>query len=452
MVAGPSFHRQRQRDISPLQAIKSHERCSFTFGPSVPTISDHSMMYPAGVAQSLVLLSISAVTEEVPGLLSRQAFNTLHAIPDIVTGTIHYVALNRTAPLYLTECGHIAVRIDEWPSDMCEHDWPIENDNQLEIVAPEASKVDACALTSVSTLQARQLPFLEPKGTHLSSVSSRSSSHAGSASSTLAEEVAAPPQQLAGVHLQHQQPGAPLCRTFSAACSEGSCPSPLSCRLDGKKHVTFDDGGGVSRLLEDFGVSSSTRSLPSRHGSQELWSRRVESEDVHAVRQQVGGMEWRSSQSGSKIHPGSDAPLNVPQWIKDSRDKQKAAKEAKKEIVKTEKMTAAKTAAQPSGRRSSSSVPSSSLSEASLQQHQQRAQPPRSKSSAAASSGLTKEEADWGADDQPMDFTSDNENEMALPVDSTLGSWDDVESVSMISGRSGRTRKIGTLTVDEEDI
>ena len=158
-----------------------------------------------------------------------------------------------------------------------------------------------------------------------------------------------------------------------------------------------------------------------------------------------------------KIHPGSDAPLNVPQWIKDSRDKQKAAKEAKKEIVKTEiikteKMTAAKTAAQPSGRRSSSSVPSSSLSEASLQQHQQRAQPPRSKSSAAASSGLTKEEADWGADDQPMDFNSDNENEMALPVDSTLGSWDDVESVSMVSGRSGRTRKIGTLTVDEEDI
>lgn len=161
-----------------------------------------------------------------------------------------------------------------------------------------------------------------------------------------------------------------------------------------------------------------------------------------------------------KLSPGADAPLNVPQWIKDSRDKHRAAnhnKDAKKEpvksepvkteIIKTERMTAAKTVARPSARRSSSSVPSSSLSEDSLQQHQQRAQQHPSRSSAAASS--VKEEIDW-ENDQEMDFTS--ENELAQPVDSTLGSWDDMESVSMVSGKSGRARKIGTITVDEEDI
>ena len=160
-----------------------------------------------------------------------------------------------------------------------------------------------------------------------------------------------------------------------------------------------------------------------------------------------------------KLSPGADAPLNVPQWIKDSRDKHRSAnhnkdtKDVKKEIIKTEKIepvksekrTAVKTAARPSNQRSSSSEPSSSLSEASLRRLQQSP----AKSSAAASSGPVKDEVDW-AEEEQMDFQSDTE--MARPVDSTLGSWDDVESVSMISGRSGRTRKIGTVTVDEEDI
>ena len=162
-----------------------------------------------------------------------------------------------------------------------------------------------------------------------------------------------------------------------------------------------------------------------------------------------------------KLSPGADAPLNVPRWIKDSRDKHRAAihtrtstkVEKEEPIVKAEKperATAVKTAARPSGRRSSGLPASSSLSADSLQQHQRK----------TSEQPLTqpKEEVDFGSaphsEHEELDFHSDTE--MAKPVEgSTLGSWDDMESVSMISGRSGksgRTRRIGTITVNEDDL
>ncbi len=99
MVAGPTWHDQRHRDIEPLVTRSRVNHCSFTFGPSEPSFSSESFDYPAGIGRHVILLNISKVAHEAPGLFSRPGFVHLGAVPNLLRGEIHFTALQCTTYL-----------------------------------------------------------------------------------------------------------------------------------------------------------------------------------------------------------------------------------------------------------------------------------------------------------------------------------------------------------------
>ena len=126
------------------------ERCQFRFGPSESICSVKRYAYPAGVGGNFTVMLFSCVELDAPALMSRQTMTVLDAVPDITAGVIHYRALQSSSTLYLSSCGHLAVRLDEWPSSM--PDWLCElqfHDKHLpDVWAPSASQIVARELPS----------------------------------------------------------------------------------------------------------------------------------------------------------------------------------------------------------------------------------------------------------------------------------------------------------------
>ena len=96
------------------------------------------------------MMFFSCVEEDAPALMSRHTMTTLDAIPDISTGKMIYRALGTTSQLYLSTCGHLAVRLDEWPEEL--PSWPCQmplDKNELpDVWAPTATPVQARPLPS----------------------------------------------------------------------------------------------------------------------------------------------------------------------------------------------------------------------------------------------------------------------------------------------------------------
>ena len=128
-VAGHAWHTQRAQEIAPLQPILHNEHCKFSFGPNAGVPSSSRYVYPSGLAGHLVVLGISSVNEKAPALFSRPAFEALGAVPDLVRGEMHYTALKTSAPLFLSKCGHLAIRIDQWPPEPFE--WTETTNNTM---------------------------------------------------------------------------------------------------------------------------------------------------------------------------------------------------------------------------------------------------------------------------------------------------------------------------------
>ena len=122
-VAGQAWHAQKSHEVQPLSCQKFPDTCRFSFGPSAALQSQGRYMYPAGIAGVPLALCVSSVDAKAPGLMSRRAFEYLGAVPDVHTGRIHFRALKRSSQLWLSPCGHLAVRIDEWPEG--EFSWPV---------------------------------------------------------------------------------------------------------------------------------------------------------------------------------------------------------------------------------------------------------------------------------------------------------------------------------------
>ncbi|CAE7420471.1 luxQ, partial [Symbiodinium microadriaticum] len=118
-VAGRKWHAQRQHELQ-LMPNRFPEVCRFSFGPHKGVPSQGRWLYPAGIAGELVMLGISEVDVDAPGLLSRPAMEALGAVPDLVEGRVTFKALGgKSAKLYLSPCRHLALKIDEWPEDEC---------------------------------------------------------------------------------------------------------------------------------------------------------------------------------------------------------------------------------------------------------------------------------------------------------------------------------------------
>lgn len=155
-VAGRIWHEQRAREVCPLEVLKSHEACHFSFGPNKGIPSTARFVYPAGLGGCAVALGISQVDVKAPALFSRPSFTSLGAVPNIVTGIMHYVALNTESELCLSPCGHLAIRIDEWPSH--NFAWPPALDLSS---VPDAWSASAAVLNAVK-LKSTQRSFRPP--------------------------------------------------------------------------------------------------------------------------------------------------------------------------------------------------------------------------------------------------------------------------------------------------
>ncbi|CAE7832499.1 unnamed protein product [Symbiodinium sp. CCMP2592] len=121
-VAGSVWHQQRQIETLFLCPLRYAESCRFSFGPTKSMPSKGRYLYPTGIAGQLVMMGISEVEAPAPGLLSRPTMEALGAVPDVLAGVMHFKAFNASTQLYLSPCGHLALRVDEWPSECFE--WP----------------------------------------------------------------------------------------------------------------------------------------------------------------------------------------------------------------------------------------------------------------------------------------------------------------------------------------
>ena len=89
----PSWYDQRHRDVAPLVSQCRSTTCSFTFGPSEPSVSTESYDYPAGISLHVLLLDFSRVEHEAPGLFCRPGFMILGAVPNLLRREIYFAAL-----------------------------------------------------------------------------------------------------------------------------------------------------------------------------------------------------------------------------------------------------------------------------------------------------------------------------------------------------------------------
>ena len=120
-VAGKRWHAAHAQRVG-LPRLSFKEKTMFRFGPHDGSSSNERFAYPAGLGGSFAVMFFSCVDEDAPALMSRQCLVDLDALPDISKGKMHYRALGATTNLYLSSCGHLAVRLDEWPAQM--PPWP----------------------------------------------------------------------------------------------------------------------------------------------------------------------------------------------------------------------------------------------------------------------------------------------------------------------------------------
>ena len=273
MVAGPSWHDQRVQDILPLKPIPRVSHCSFTFGPSEPTLSSESFDYPAGIAQHVVLLNVSRVEHEAPGLFSRPGFVQLGAIPNLLRGEMHFLALNRSTPIYLTTCGHICFRIDDWPAsdegDVTDF-WPISNPDLQETVAPTAAILTPANLNPLPR-QARFPGHASPSTEDFS---------------TMAAQMAASAVEAQRVHPSSRSDGDVRSSTLSSTSALRSSTGTFSSH-DGF-HTSYDSSTDAQRRGDADGATT----IPTATSKSAQATRKT---DAHSQSGRVPGSDQRTT-------------------------------------------------------------------------------------------------------------------------------------------------------------
>ena len=278
-VAGSAWHMQKISEILPLQRLSCPEACKFSFGPGpgLPGLGRHT--YPAGIAGHCVMLSVSEVDASAPGLLSRRALETLGAVPDLVEGQIIFKALNGSkTKLYLSPCGHLALKIDEWPSR--EFEWPLQ---------------DCPAFPSTGPPDVWCKGAFSPKLVKLESLSSASTVHppphasAPRRSTLMASSVAGDHGALDRVHGFGAEHSSALRCHKPTATPQGQHPEDLHYSEHGVYNVEHSGGHGSSTSTGTGQVHEGPGELPASLGTQELLGFGDEDHDLRCVRLQGSG-------------------------------------------------------------------------------------------------------------------------------------------------------------------
>ena len=122
-VAGKEWHRVHQGHLDGLPPLEYPERASFRFGPEPAKVSKRRWAYPCGISGHFCVLWISEVDVPAPALCSRHTMSALGAVVDVARGEVFFRGFNSASQLYLTSCGHLSIRIDEFPTTM--PSWPL---------------------------------------------------------------------------------------------------------------------------------------------------------------------------------------------------------------------------------------------------------------------------------------------------------------------------------------
>ena len=281
-VAGRMWHNAHHSQID-LPRLTFSERCQFRFGPSTSSTSHERFAYPVGLGNHFAVMFFSCVDADAPALMSRQTLTVLDAIPDISAGKMHYRALKTTSPLYLSSCGHLAVRLDEWPTTM--PSWPcdmsLNQDNLPDVWAPTASEVQA------QELPGAKHPAVQPPG------------YVQPDTSAMAEALASSHDEFARPDQQCLQVGPLLHRNQLASQPEG----PDSEQVHGSKHrnnhADYDGSYDSPVCDEPERVCQESRHLQSSSRTADLQSSRPINSNLRPLRLQ--------SRSSSRTTPTRQA-------------------------------------------------------------------------------------------------------------------------------------------------
>ena len=162
--------------------------------------------------------------------MSRQTLTTSDAIPDISAGQMHYRFLKTTTPLYLSSCGHLAVRLDEWPTTM--PSWPcdmsLNQDNLPDVWAPTGCEVQA------QELPGAKHPADQPPG------------YVQLDTAAMVEALASNRDEPAWLNQHDLQVGPLLYRNQLAPQSAGPHPEQVHGSKHGNNHADLDGSYGSS--------------------------------------------------------------------------------------------------------------------------------------------------------------------------------------------------------------
>ena len=239
-VAGKEWHRVHQGRLGQLLPLEYPEQASFRFGPEPAKASKMRWAYPCGISGHFCVLWISEVDVPAPALCSRHTMSTLGAVVDVARGEVFFRGFNSASQLYLTSCGHLSIRIDEFPTTM--PSWPL--------TPPVSSEYPPdCWAPAVQPVSSRVLKRAN-HGPEIRSTSGNASSTA--MASTLASSTGAP----ALVHRQCDHDGEALqCNEHEGQSSRqdlGNFPTPRTGECDAVQLCGWDDeeGDGDGSLRE----------------------------------------------------------------------------------------------------------------------------------------------------------------------------------------------------------
>ena len=265
-VAGAEWHVQKAHEIEPLSRIEFPDKCKF-FGPTAaafPSLGRHA--YPAAIAGIPLVMCISEVSAKAPGLMSRRVFEALGAVPDVHTGEIYFRAFDRVSRLWLSPCGHLAIRVDEWPEH--EFTWPPKVlDHHLPDVAHPAALADQRSLAAIDR-PAQPVPH---------------------ASSAMAVAMARLPEATPELRVLREPDRDPVLNGDIEACTQGRDPPHLRGSLDGDNPSHDGGSSGCKVGAGDEQVCEGPAEVQPQLGSPSLWRSWCPSPDVRSL--------WRSLRS-----------------------------------------------------------------------------------------------------------------------------------------------------------
>ena len=280
-VAGKAWHESHVRHLD-LPRVAFKEKCQFRFGPSMSSSSTQRFAYPSGLGNHFVVMFFSCVDADAPALMSRQALTTLDAVPDISGGQIHYRALNVSSPLYLSSCGHLLVRLDEWPSKMPK--WPCDMDINTEhlpdVWAPSAVPVRA------QELPGAKHPANSPPNATLTSF--------------MAAEMAPCDEPAADLHRSGAQVSAAVCGNQPEAQCERWNSSSFHASLNGDNNAVNNGCDDGSVFFEPRQIPDDTRELSPSKRSPSLRSSRALNQDMRPLRVSSNSEGWTAQANSTQ--------------------------------------------------------------------------------------------------------------------------------------------------------